>query len=72
MTYQDKYPSADEGPQPTRFNCMKVMCFFCRGEAYNEEHQGVAYYRAKLAIKGWCSVPICIRCWKEKRGIKDE
>ena len=71
MTYQ--------GPQPTRFNKIRVMCFFCRGEAYNEEYdrrgtvaQGVAYYRAKLSNGKWDNVPICIPCWKEKRGIKDE
>jgi hypothetical protein len=45
----------------------KVECFYCKGEAFNEEHKGVAYYRAQLPSGKWDSVPICITCLKEKQ-----
>ena len=51
---------------------IKVVCFFCHGEAYSKEYdkrgtvaQGVAYYEAKPNDY----VPICIPCWKEKMEI---
>ena len=46
-------------------------CFFCKADA-EVEGKGVAYYRAQLPSGKWDNVPICIKCWKEKRGIKNE
>ena len=41
-------------------------CFFCKENAMTE--QGVAYYRAQLPTGKWDSVPICIKCLKEKQS----